>query len=228
MAAGDHPIAQGLYRARPITCARPQLLIEALAGTAELGHIVYPYIEPAPDRYISIHNNPPGIETDRPAIVANRFGQGRTVYFASQIGAMYATSSYWEAKRLLVNAVRWAAGEAADVEVDAPLCIEVTAWDQPAARRRVIHLVNVQSDIGRTISNKSSWEQGAQENLHVIQEILPVYDLEVRFKLPDGRQIKRVSLQPSGLVLAPVAAGPWNVVRVPKVHVHEAVVIEWL
>jgi uncharacterized membrane protein len=226
VAAGDHPVAQGLYRQRPVTCARPQLLIEALDGAEELAHIVYPYVEPAPDHYISIHNNPPGVETSCPAIVAHRFGQGRAVYFASQIGAMYATSSYWEAKRLMANAVRWAAGEAAPVEVEAPLCVEVTAWDQPEQGRRVIHLVNIQSDIGRTLSNKSSMEQGAQENLHVIQEILPVYDLGVRFRLPAGKQVKHISLQPSGIELTPVSEGVWSSVRVPKVHVYEAVVIE--
>ena len=226
VAEGNHPIAQGMYRVRPVTCARPQLLVEALPGAEEIGFIVYPYIEPTPDHYVSIHNNPPGVETNLPAIVAHRFGQGRAVYFASQIGAMYATASYWEARRLMVNAVRWAAGEAAAVEVDAPLSIEVTAWDQPDLHRRVIHLVNVQSDNGRTISFNGSNEQGAQENLHVIQEILPVYDLEVRFTLPDPMQVKRVTLQPSGIELIPTTHGAWHNVRVPKVHVHEAVVIE--
>ena len=226
VATGDHPITQGLYRVRPITCARPQLLVETLDGVDELAHIVYPYVEPTPDHYVSIHNNPPGVETGRPAIVAHPFGKGRAVYFASQIGAMYATASYWEARKLMVNAVRWAAGDAAPVEVDAPLCVEVTAWDQPDHGRRVIHLVNVQSDIGRTLSNKSAFDQGAQENLHVIQEILPVYDLVVRFKQPDGRSIQRVTLQPGGIELQPTVEGPWNVVHIPKVHVHEAVVIE--
>ncbi len=226
VAAGQHPVAQGLYRVRPVTCARPQLLVEAQANAEAFAYVVYPYVEPSPDHYVSIHNNPPGVETGRPAIVANSYGQGRAVYFASQIGAMYATSSYWEAKQLVTNAVHWAAGQAAEVEVDAPLCIEVTAWDQPETHRRVIHLVNVQSDIGRTISNRSSMQEGAHENLHVIQEILSVYDLTVRFQLPAGRKVRQVSLQPCGLALTPLVDGAWFTVKIPKVHYHEAVVID--
>ena len=159
---GDHPVLNGMYRQRPLTCMKPQLLVEATGAAQGLANIVFPYVEPTPDRYVSIHNNPPGVETDRPAIVANTYGRGRTVYFASQIGTMYATASYWEAKLLLVNAVRWAAAEPAPVELAAPLCVELTAWDQAAENRRVIHLVNVQSDIGRTVSNQSSWDHGTR------------------------------------------------------------------
>ena len=190
VAEGEHPVAEGLYRQRPITCMAQQMLVEATGDAEALGYIVYPYTEWTPDRYVSIHNNPPGIETDRPAIVANEYGAGRAVYFASQIGAMVANWSYWEAKRLLVNAVRWAANAAAPVEMDAPLCVEVTAWDQAEENRRVIHLVNVQSDIGRTVTIKGGVGQATRESLHVIQEILPVYDLVVRFRTPEGKAVK--------------------------------------
>jgi uncharacterized membrane protein len=228
VATGDHPVTDGLYRERPITCMERQMLVEATGNAETLAFVVYPYTEWTPDRYVSIHNNPPGVETDRPAIVANAYGHGRAVYFASQVGAMVAGWSYWEAKRLLANAVRWAAGAAAPVEVDAPLCVEVTAWDQAEERRRVIHLVNVQSDIGRTVTIKGGgWGQPSRENLHVIQEILPVHDLSVRFRVPAGKAVKRVTLQPGGITLSLTQNGEWDQVIVPKIEVHGAVVIEW-
>jgi hypothetical protein len=223
---GSHPVVEGLYRERPITCMLRQALVETTAEAEALGFVVYPYTEWQPDRYVSIHNNPPGIETGRPAITANRYGQGRAVYFSAQVGAMYATSSYWEVKTLLVNAVRWAANAPAAVEVDAPLCVELTTWDQ-GGDRRVIHLVNVQSDISRTVSIKGSWMGGSKENLHVIQEILPVHDLTVRFQVPPGRQVKRISLQPEGIELSAAQQAEWMVVQVPKVYVHEMVVVDW-
>jgi uncharacterized membrane protein len=227
VAEGDHPVADGLYRARPITCMERQMLVETTGSAAALGYVVYPYVEWTPDRYVSIHNNPPGVETGRPAIVANEYGKGRAVYFASQVGAMVATWSYWEAKRLLANAVRWAASADAPVNVDAPLCIEVTAWDQVQEGRRVIHLVNVQSDIGRTVTIKGGWGQPARENLHVIQDILPVHDLTVHFRVPAGKQVKQVSLQPAGVVLNVTRDGNCISVAVPKIHIHGAVVINW-
>jgi hypothetical protein len=204
-----------------------QALVEATGAAETLGHIVFPYSEWTPDHYVSIHNNPPGVETERPAIVAHRYGTGRAVYFSAQLGAIYATASYWEARRLIANAVRWAAGTAAPVELDAPLCVELTAWDQPAANRRIVHLVNVQSDIGRTVTIKGDWGKSAQENLHVIQEILPVHDLIVRMKTPAGKQAARAVLQPAGQPLPWTVDGDWLSVQVPRVHVHEAIVWEW-
>ncbi len=227
VAEGEHPVAEGLYRERPITCMAQQLLVEATGDATALGYIVYPYTEWTLDRYVSIHNNPPGVETARPAIVANAYGKGRTVYFASQIGAMVANWSYWEAKRLLTNAVRWAADAPAPVEVAAPLCVEVTAWDQAAENRRVIHLVNVQSDIGRTVTIKGGSGESRRENLHVIQEILPVHDLGVRFQIPAGKAVKQVSLQPDGEPLNVTRDNTWAEVTVPRLDVHGAVVIEW-
>lgn len=227
VAEGQHAVSEGLYRQRPITCMKPQLLVEAVDGAETLGYVIFPYIEWSPEHVVSIHNNPPGVETGRPAIVANKHGRGRAVYFSAQVGAMYATSSYWEIKRLLANAVRWAAGGAAPVELDAPLCVELTAWDQPAENRRVIHLVNVQSDIGRTVTIKGAWAEGGRENLHVIQDILPVYDLTVRFQATAGKQVKQALLQPTGISLDVTSDGEWMSVRVPKVWIHEAVVVEW-
>ena len=90
-----------------------------------------------------------------------------------------------------------------------------------------MHLVNVQSDIGRTVTIKGDWGKGGRENLHVIQEILPVHDLIVRVQVPAGRQIRRVSLQPGGQVLPVVIEGDWSAVRVPRLDVHAAVVVEW-
>jgi len=227
VAEGDHPVADELYRQRPITCMQKQTLVEATGASETLAHVVFPYTEWKPDRYTSIHNNPPGVMTSRPAILANAHGKGRAVYFSAQIGLMYATASYWEARQLIANAVRWAAAERAPVEVDGPVCIELTAWDQAGHNRRVAHLVNVQSDITRTVSMKSDTGSSARENLHVIHDILPVHDIELRFQVPAGKRLKQVMMQPEGTPLTTRAEDGWVTVRAPKVHVHEAIVIEW-
>ena len=224
----EHPVTRGMYTSRPVTSFKAQTLVETTGDAEALARVVYPYIEPHPDRYVSIHNNPPGVETARPAIVANSYGTGRAVYFSFPAGAMYATVSYWEAKVLLANAVRWAANAPAPAELDAPLCVELTVWDQPDEDRRVFHIINVQSDIGRTIATYAAGRGAATgENLHVIQEILPVRDIMLRFRIPEGKTVQRVMLQPSGLELEPEMDGDWAAVRVPEVWVHEAVVAEW-
>ena len=75
---------------------QPQLLVEATGERRGACIRRLPYTEWTANHYVSIHNNPPGVETERPAIVANHYGAGRTVYFGPQVGAMYATASYWE------------------------------------------------------------------------------------------------------------------------------------
>lgn len=224
---GNHPVTEGLYRQRPITCMLKQTLVESTGGAEVLGNVVFPYIEWSPDRYVSIHNNPPGVMTDRPAILVNQFGRGRAIYFSAQVGAMFATSSYWEARTLIANSVRWAATSAAPVEVDAPVCIELTTWDQADRNRRVIHLVNVQSDITRTVSLKGEVGGSHRENLHVIHEILPIFDLVLRFQVPAGKEISRVTMQPENVPLVIQTENDWKKVIVPKVHVHEAIVVDW-
>ena len=65
------------------------------------------------------------------------------------------------------------------------------------------------------------------ENLHVIQEILPVSDLVLRFRIPVGKEIAHVTLRPAGVALDVTRSGDWASVTVPNVWVHEAVVVNW-
>ena len=224
---GAHPVAEGLYRQRPITVMSKQTMVESDGKSESLASILFPYIEWTPNRYVSIHNNPPGVKTDRPAILVNQYCQGRAVYFSPQVGAMYATASYWEIRKLIANAVRWAAGQPAPAEVDAPLCVELTAYDQDDHNRRVLHLVNVQSDITRTVALKGDNNGAGRENLHVIQELLPVHDLCVRFQVPEGKEIAGVTLQPENIPLTIGKENGWVTVRIPKLHVYEQIVIDW-
>jgi hypothetical protein len=227
VAEGAHPVAEGLYRQRPITSMQKQTLVEATGSAERLANVVFPYTEWTPNRYTSIHNNPPGVMTDRPAILANTYGKGRAVYFSAQVGAMYTTAGYWEIRKLIGNAVRWAAAAPAAAELDAPICVELTAWDQADRNRRVMHLINVQSDITRTVALKGDNNAAGRENLHTIQEILPVYDLALRFQVPEGKQLASVVQQPENIPLAAQQTDGWVDVKVPKLHVHAAVVAEW-
>jgi hypothetical protein len=227
VAEGSHPVAEGLYRQRPITCMVRQTLVEATGSAERLANVVFPYTEWMPNRFVSIHNNPPGVMTDRPAILANTYGKGRAVYFSAQVGTMYTTAGYWEIRKLIGNAVRWAAAGAAPAELDAPICVELTAWDQAKRNRRVMHLINVQSDITRTVALQGDNSAAGRENLHTIQDILPVYDLALRFQVPEGKQLARVVQQPEDSELAAQQKDGWVEVKVPKLHVHSAIVAEW-
>jgi hypothetical protein len=68
---------------------------------------------------------------------------------------------------------------------------------------------------------------GKRENQHVIQEILPIYDLRLSFQIPTGKELARVTLEPGGTELTTSLDGARATVRVPKLSVHAAVVAHW-
>lgn len=78
-----------------------------------------------------------------PAVVANRVGEGRVVYFAGSLGKQYRRDGSPEVADALVSAVRWAARDKLPVKVcDIPPVVAVNVWKQPATGRTVVFLTN--------------------------------------------------------------------------------------
>lgn len=63
------------------------------------------------------------------------------------------------------------------------------------------------------------------KKLRIREEFLPVSDVKVRIRVPEGRNVKSVSLLRAGAVQHR-AAGGWIEVTVPKVLIHEAVKVD--
>jgi hypothetical protein len=64
------------------------------------------------------------------------------------------------------------------------------------------------------------------KKLRMREEFLPVDDVKVRVRVPDGRSVRGVSLMRAGTKLAPTARAGWIEVTVPRVLVHEAVRVD--
>jgi hypothetical protein len=120
--------------AHPLGLSQTQIVVTPHSGTQVLASIVLPYTDPRDsDRYASIHSNPPGIPTDHPALVLNRYGLGQTIYAA---GAVEHAVEYGILPGLLrLLDLR------PSVEVDTPSSVEVTLFQQPENRRFVVNLV---------------------------------------------------------------------------------------
>jgi hypothetical protein len=89
-----------------------------------------------------------------PVLVTNRYGQGRTVYFANQTDRLNVTSGHPDHQRLLENALAWALDlehEPPLVETDAPPDVHVTLLRQPATGALLVHLVNYSGAHGRPV-----------------------------------------------------------------------------
>jgi hypothetical protein len=79
-----------------------------------------------------------------PAVIVRQFGKGRVVYLPGRLDAMQCERLDPGVQELLVNAVRWVAGDQLPVEVKAQGRVGVSLFEQP--NRRMIHLVNLQGD----------------------------------------------------------------------------------
>jgi hypothetical protein len=152
-----------------------------------------------------------------PAIISRQFGKGRVVYFAAGIDAGYYSYSYPYQRRLLSQAIRWAAGEPPPVEVQAPMCVHATAFRQEknGKQRLLVHLYN---DV-----NTTAFHGLPNDDVPLREETLPIHDIRVTLR---GYDISRVTLQPEGKVLEVSTEGRESTVIVPRLDVHSIVVLE--
>lgn len=152
-----------------------------------------------------------------PAIIAREFGKGRVVYFAAGIDAAYYSYSYPYQRRLLSQAIRWAAAEPPPVEVQAPMCVHATTFRQEkdGKQRLLVHLYN---DV-----NTTAFHGLPNDDVPLREETLPIHDIRVTLR---GYDIARVTLQPEGKDLSMTTEGRETVVVVPRLDVHSIVVVE--
>jgi hypothetical protein len=71
------------------------------------------------------------VPTEWPFIVLNPPDAGRSAYFAADIGQAYFIAPYQYQRRLIGNAVRWAAAaNQPPIKVSAPLCVQAAFYTQ--------------------------------------------------------------------------------------------------
>lgn len=77
------------------------------------------------------------------AVLAYERAAGRSVYFAPAIGNTYLDFGVEDHRHLITSAVKWAAQSPAQIQLEnAPRTLALTAFQQDAQRRMIIHLVN--------------------------------------------------------------------------------------
>jgi hypothetical protein len=190
-----------------------------LNGARPLARIVYPYAEPTGEKFVNIMANPPSIVSDWPACTYHEYGKGKAVYFAGAIEKDYVRYSYPELKYIIVDAVRMVSPKEMSVELKAPSCVELNAYEQNDGNRLVIHLNNLQPEIGKT------YIADGMESRHLINEILPVYNLELKLRI--GKEPVKITLQPENMGLQFKKTGNGFSVIIPALECHSMVVVEF-
>lgn len=206
-----------------VTVNQAGLIVKARKGAKVLATLHDRYRPNTdPKKFSGFHNAFVVEKPAGPAIVENRFGKGRAIYFAPRVFAAYAYQGIPEIRKLVA---RWLVGSRlsrAPIRLDAPSSVEMTAFERPEEGQWVIHLVNFQSIPARAYLG--SQEKGV--TIPLTEDVLPVRDLVLRARL-GKRSLKQVSLQPSGKRLKAVKQGAETIVHIPEVHIHEIVVFEF-
>lgn len=128
-------------RQHPLGIYTSQMVVAAEPGAEILGTLTLPYTDPAdPRNFTSIHNNPPGVSTNNPAIVVHRFGEGKAIYTSGELEIVPAHRDLFI--RLLRS--QW---NGYLFQADAPGVVEVTAFHQGEKQRYLLSLVNFQSEL---------------------------------------------------------------------------------
>jgi len=119
----------------PLGVSENQVLVRANGNAQILAKITLPSSDPREtNRFYSLHSNPPGISTEHPAIVMNRFGKGKAIYATAALENAGAQGLLIHLLQLFRVPFKF--------EADAPASVEVTLFHQPDEDRYVINLLN--------------------------------------------------------------------------------------
>ncbi len=177
----------------------------------------------------TLGRSPPAIGglTSLPAITTHSIGNGRTAYFTWQLGRHYWRTGLPTYFKLIVNSVKFVAGEP-PVAVEAPETVNVEYAVQ--GERLLIHLLNetynqriLAIGTGRTKQPLPGYSTSCA--VHPPREVVPVHRIKVSVKVSDpGRY--RVIAPLKGGELRTRASGAYLVAEVPKLVEYELLVIE--
>jgi hypothetical protein len=147
--------------------------------------------------------------TDVRELYLHELGRARVAYFPWDIDRTFWEVMSVDHGRLLQNAVAWAAREEQPITVTGPGVLDVTVWRQQGSM--TVHLVNLTNPM---------MMKGP------LRELIPVGVQEVRVRIADGAQVRRVHLLTAGTQPATRQQGAWLHVQVPQIVDHEVVAID--
>ncbi len=145
-----------------------------------------------------------------PAIVRRKFGSGEVLYIGASLEAVYEETRM---KRLRTFFDSLISGWLAPTRrYEMPFVSGVTPHFMASRDSLVVHLL---ADTG----NKT-------KRLRIREEYLPVTDIELRIRIPQGRPVHSVVLLRAGKLLPDRPRDGWLAIVIPRVLIHEAVRVE--
>ena len=141
--AGQEALFHPFSKQYPSTLRDTQTKVKPHPGAQVLATITLPFTDPRGTPYASILTDPPGEQTDFPAVVLNHYGEGRVIYAAGKI----ETWNHDTQRPIFVNLLRLLASQPFAFEAQAPKPVEIMMFEQPDDHRLVINLLNFQDEL---------------------------------------------------------------------------------
>jgi hypothetical protein len=145
-----------------------------------------------------------------PAIVRRDFGSGQLIYIGSSLEAVYEETRMKVLRQYFDSLLGPWLAERRSYQLT--FVSGVTPHLMASRDAILLHLL---ADTG----NKS-------KHLRVREEFLPVVDVKVRVRIPQGRTVRFVSLLRSGEKLATHPRDGWLDLTIPRVLIHEALRVD--
>jgi hypothetical protein len=150
-------------------------------------------------------------EVRGPAIIANKYGKGRTIYISGSLEANYLSDRVKSTSRLLLAMVQYlGAGTPQPFRMKAPRGVY-------GVLRRAPH-----GDLALWVLANVGFKDAASGRMR--QEYMPVPDVEVAIRIPEGRQAKAMLLLRAGREANSFRIEDgYALATIPKVHIAEVV-----
>ena len=164
--------------------------------------------------------NPAGGEVSWPAVMARKVGQGRVVYLATGLDAALWSYAYPYQRVLLSLLVAKAAGGPPPIQVEAPMAVQSTIFEQQPPTggpgRVIVHLFNG--------LNSTSGHGLPKFETPLREEVIPISGIRARFAEPAPRTFH---IEPGNVIPRVERTQGQVSVEVPPLGIHAMVVGEW-
>jgi hypothetical protein len=148
-------------------------------------------------------------EVRGPAIIANEYGKGRTIYVCGSLEANYAGSRAKSTRNLLGSIVQYLGAGAPQ-----PFRLNAPAGVYGVLRR------SANGDLALWVLANVGFKDAASGRMR--QDYLPVSDVEVAIRIPEGKRAKGMKLLRAGVAAESFRVeGGYAVASIPRLHIAE-------
>jgi hypothetical protein len=181
-------------------------VVNAPEGSEILGHTKNPYFNRTWQHFCSHFQTPNGFEDGAPSILRD----GRTIYFAHPIFAMYCKYAARAYKQMVLGGLAILLNEPL-IKTDAPSTARITANRQETKNRTIVHVLHY-------IPERRA------ESYDVVEDVIPLHHVSISLRA--DYPVSSVYLEPSHTPLHFLIDGSYTKAEIPKVSGHSILIFE--